>query len=288
MNNEEQNNEEQETTSPQGGSQSQDELEGLTTESIEGVQLPETVKVGEEDVSTQTLIDTYVNKHKWSKAATERDQELSESRKRLEENQRQIEQRETDLRSWEMGMYQQRTQPSLLEPTNGQPAINLEEFDDPAIKTIYQELQGMKQTQSQWQENYQREQFALKTQAEHQRLQSQYSDYNPIQIERSIIQGRNMYEDAYKAEKYNNIKMGDKESIRGIIPEDLLKEIQVEERKRVIDDLRNREQKRKAIATPQPSKTALPVIPKGRAKNYLEVKEDILSGLSEEGTSLTI
>ena len=266
-----------------------DELEGVTTESMKDVKLPEIIKVGEEDVSTQTLIDTYVNKHKWSKATTERDQELAGQRKKLDEQQKQIDQRETALRSYEMGTYQQRTQLSSSESKNSQPVTNLDEFDDPAMKTIYQELQDMKQTQSQWQENYQREQFALKTQSEHQRLQSQYSDYDPVQIEHLIIQGRNIYEDAYKAEKLTKIKTGDKESIRSIIPEDLIKEIRLEERKRVIDDVKDREKKLKALAkgTPQPGKVALPAAPKTKAKSYLEVKENILSELSEEGKSLT-
>lgn len=252
----------------------------------------EVIEVDGQEVPFKEVIEAYKNKSEWQKSNTQKAQEIAEQKRRLEEEQRRLEEREADLRALESSLYQQISPLQMQQPQKPSTPGELEEYDeledvDPAMKKILQRLEMQEQRFKEWQEQYQQQQFISQTQAEHQRLKSLYPDYEPTQIERSIIAGRNQFEDVYKAQKYDAILKGDKESILQLIPESIKAELKTEARKEIIEELRKREKARKAISTPQPTKGALPKIPKGKPKSYFEAKQDILETLHEEGLSLT-
>ncbi len=271
------------------GDGQQDDLAGLTPELIEPAprtSQPDKIKVGEEEVPLDYVIKAYQNKSEWQKSNTQKAQEIAEERRRLTDEQRVISEREANLRALEQGIYQQAPAYQTQTPQYQPPPDNFE-IDDPVTKQLFQTVKGVGEKFNQFQEQYQRDQFFAETQREHSRLKSQFPDYEPTQVERSIIQGRRPYEDVYKATKYDQIMRGDVETITKLVPAQLKEQMRAEVRKEILDELLKREQARKALGTSPPTKAVPGRLPQAKPKDKWEMKERLLAEISEEGLSLT-
>ena len=249
----------------------------------------EVIRVGEEEVPYDDVIKAYQNKSEWQKSNTQRAQEIAEDKRRLEEQQRQIEQREVDLRAWEQGMYQGRTQAQPQEqPQNADFNLTPEELED---MTAYErKMYNFQKTQAerfnQWQKDQEQREFANQMQSRHEKLKSQYNDYDPTQIERSLIQGREPFEDAYLAEKYKAITQGNRDALMGLIPEDIKTQLKTEAKQELIADWKKKQQQRKNVSTTKPSAQGLAKVPGETPKNYYEANDSALKALHDEGLSL--
>ncbi|MFX0209380.1 MAG: hypothetical protein ACFFDT_25575, partial [Candidatus Hodarchaeota archaeon] len=165
-----------------------------------------------------------------------------------------------------------------------------EEFEDLSLaeqRILRNQYDQQKQWQE-WQEENKREKFFNQTQAEHQRLKGIYTDYNEREIERTIMQGRNQFEDAYLSDKQRRIMQGDPETIKSLIPESLMTEIRKEVRTQLIEEARKKEEMRKKLSTVAPDKPGLPKLPQKPAQSWHDVDERVLQRIKEEGISLTI
>jgi len=264
-----------------------EELELFETEEDVQPEELEMIAIDDQEVPLADVMEAYKNKNEWQKSNTQKAQEIAAERQRLEEERKLYEQREADLRSFEQRMYQQATPPQQEQPLSMmQPNIDLEDLD-PATRAIYEQVANLNNQFQKTNEEREKEKFIQQTQSEHQRLKSQYSDYDPVNIERSLIQGRNQFEDAYLAEKYKAIQGNNKDAIKQMIPQDLMDEIRSQHRKEFIEEARKKQLNRKNLATPQPGKTALSKLPPKEAKSWTDVRSNARNYISENNLSLT-
>ena len=134
-----------------------------------------------------------------------------------------------------------------------------------------------------------KKEFYQQTQSEHGRLKNIYDNYNGSEIERAIIKGRNQFEDVHLAETYKRVLNGDADTIKSMIPENVIADIEKAARTKLIEDLRKKDQARRKLATPSPDKGGLGKIPDNKpisSKSYRDIRSDALNALREENVSL--
>ena len=87
------------------GETSQDELEGLSADSLEEKEIStETIKIGDKEVPYNEVVERYnnsFNDENWEKKNTVRSQELAEEKRRLEQDRTDFEQRRRDFETLE-------------------------------------------------------------------------------------------------------------------------------------------------------------------------------------------
>jgi len=262
------------------------EEENLEQESEE----KETVLIDDQEVEWDSVVNAYKdmqNNEKWQATNTQKAQEIAADRERLEAERQHIEQLRRDAELLlQQPQYRQQTQPEQQDKYFG---LTQEDYEDltPFEQTILKEQHAQKMAWKTFQEENEKKEFYNQTQAEHSRLKSLYPDYDGSLVERSIIEGRNQFEDAYLAEAYKKIKNGDPTSIKSMIPDSVMEEIRKEERNKVIEEVKKKEQMKSKLSTVSPDKPGLSKLPSKPAKNYNEVQENVLRRIHEQGISLT-
>ncbi len=259
-------------------------------ETIPEIADDEVIKIGDEEVPLKEAIDAYKNKNNWQQSNTQEAQRIAKEKKRLEEEQRHIEEEKARI---EMLVQQQQLTPQQQQsqpPESKNPLEDLgidPEDVDPATKAILDRLQKQEQRFNEWQQQLEEQQFITQSKMQHEKLKGTFADYNPNIVEQAILKGRDPFEDTYKALKYDAITKGDANSIKSIIPKEIIEEIKRETRKQLIEDLRKREKKVKGIASSTPTGQSLSKMPSKAPSNYIEAKMDVMNMLAEEGISLT-
>lgn len=249
----------------------------------------EKVLIDDQEVPYDEVINAYKNKGEWQKSNTQKAQEIAEERRRLDSIKSEIEQREQNLRAWEQGMYQGRGQTQLNEQPPQQFNLSQEELDlmTPYERKIYEYTKAQDERWQQWQQEQQKKEFTRELEARHSKIKSQHPDYDPVSIERSFIQGREPFEDAFFADKYKAITKGDKNALLSLVPDDIKSQWKEEAKKEVIEDLRKKQQQRQNLGTAKPDKGGLIKQPSQKAKNYFDATQSALRSLQEEGVKLT-
>jgi len=258
---------------------------------------PQIVKLGDNEVNLDDLTkiyEDYSNDTQWKAKNTQEAQRLAEEKRRYEAELQALEARKADLESFEQGLYNQRNQSPT--PTEEQQAQfnRLSEEDkqelDPATRAIYENLERINQRLDLDKQENEKREFINRMQAEHDRLKSFYPDYEPTRIERSIIQGRNQFEDAYLSDAFRKVKQGDETAIRSLIPNDLMIKIEQEQRQKVIADAKAKQKARSKISTLQPGgvKTTGNINTNNtKPKSWNDVKQRSLQYLRDNNLSLT-
>ena len=180
---------------------------------------------------------------------------------------------------------QQQLQPPESKNPLEDLGIDLEDVD-PATKVILDRFQQQEQRFNEWQQQLEEQQFITQSKMQHEKLKSTFPDYDPNIVEQAILKGRAPFEDTYKALKYDAIMKGDSNSIKSIIPNEVIEEIKRETRKQLIEDLRKREKKLKGVTSSTPTGQSLPKMPEKAPDNYTEAKKDVMNMIAEEGISL--
>lgn len=252
------------------------EPEEPTEEPIE-----EVIKIGENEIplnELEKIYSDYSNDNKWKAANDKRSAEIKEKERQLQE-------RETDLRAYEQSQYQKRETPKMEPPSiQGLSQEELEDLD-PATKAIYDRMNSMSQQFESWQQRSEQDRFKNELETHHSKLKSMYEDYDPLQIERSYIQGRDQMEDIYLSDKYRTLK-SNPDAIKKQIPENLLIEIRKEERAKLITDMKKRQQMRDKVSLPKPDKTTLGKLPEKLITNSHDLMSSAKDFLNENDMSL--
>ena len=238
----------------------------------------------------EKIYKDYSNDENWKATNTQKAQEIAQEKQRLEEEKNYIEQLRRDA---ELLLQQKNYQQPQQTQTENDPyyGVSQDEWEDmtPTEQRLVRNQYEQKQSWDSWLKQNEQKEFWNQTQSEHQKLKSLYPDYDGSNIERAIIQGRNQFEDVHLAETFKRIKNGDPETIRSMIPENVLSDIKKQARDELIQDLRKKEAQRRKIASPQPEKGGLGKIPDSKPinqKSYRDIRSDVLNTLKDENISL--
>lgn len=250
--------------------------------------IEEVIKIGDEEVpinKLQEVYKNYANDNKWKAANDKRSSEVKEQERRLQELEQRLNERESDLRAYEQGLYQSKESPKT-NPINfkGLSDEELEELD-PATRAIYENLNSVSQQMQSWESRLESERFKSQLEAHHSSLKSKYGDYDPLQIERSYIRGRDQMEDIYLSDKYRAL-LSNPTEMRKHISEDVINEIKKEERAKLIQDIKKRQEMRHKVSIPKPDKTSLGKLPESPIKNSTDLMNSAKQYLSENDLSL--
>jgi len=250
----------------------------------------EVIKIGDEEVpinKLQEVYKNYTNDNKWKAANDKRSTEIKEQERRLQELEQRLNDRESDLRAYEQGLYQPK-EPPRTNPTNFK-GLSDEELNDldPATKAIYENLNLVTQQMQSWESRLESERFKSQLEAHHANLKSKYEDYDPLQVERSYIRGRDQMEDIYLSDKYRAL-LNNPTEMRKYISEEVRNEIRKEERTKLIQDIKKRQEMRSKASLPKPDKTSLGKLPEGEIKNSADLVKSAKQYLTENDISLII
>jgi hypothetical protein len=255
----------------------------------------EVVLIDDQEVPWDSVVKAYQdmqNNQNWQASNTQKAQEIAAEKQRLEADKQYVEQLRKDAELLLNRTYQPQTPYQTQQAVEQQDeyfGLNKEEFEDLTttekmlLKSQFETNQSLKK----FQEENARKEFYTQTQMEHQRLKSLYPDYDGLLIERTIIQGRNQFEDAYLADAYKKLKSGDANAIKSMIPATVMDEIKKEVRNQVIEEARKKEQMKSKLSTVSPDKPGLSKLPTQPAKNYNDVQKNVMQILKEKGLSLT-
>lgn len=276
--------------------ESTNELDGIDLSLVESETQVETteepveevIKIGDEEVpinKLQEVYKNYANDNKWKTANDKRSAEVKEQERRLQELEQRLNDREADLKAYEQGLYQSK-EPPKTNPTNFK-GLSDEELNDldPATRAIYDKLNSVTQQMQSWESRLESERFKSQLEAHHASLKSKYGDYDPLQIERSYIRGRDQMEDIYLSDKYRSL-LSNPTEMRKHISEDVINEIKKEERAKLIQDIKKRQEMRSKASLPKPDKTSLGKLPENPIKNSADLVKSAQQYLTENDMSL--
>lgn len=266
--------------------------ETTVEETLETEPEKEVVLIDDQEVSWSDVVDAWKNKNEWQATNTQHSQANKAEFERINQEKQYVEQLRKDAELLLNRTYQPQTPNQTQQAVEQQDeyfGLNKEEFEDltPTEKMLLKNLHETKQGFRSFQEENARKEFYNQTQAEHQRLKSLYPDYDGSLVERTIIQGRNQFEDAYMSDAFRKLKSGDPNAIKSMIPPAVMEEIKKEVRNQVIEEARKKEQMKTKLSTVAPDKPGLSQLPAQPAKNYNDVQKNVLRIIKEKGLSLT-